>query len=583
MAFISDESILEVKRAADIYEVVHSYLPGLKKAGANYKALCPFHEERTPSFNVHPEKQIFKCFGCGKAGDAISFVMEMDKVDYPEAIHLLAQRSGIQLRYKEGAGGGGGPRREDLHRVNEWAAGLFRKLLSGDEAAPAREYLRKRGVTPETEETFRLGYSPGGWDGLITRARKAGFDDSLLLAAGLVIEREGGGTYDRFRGRLMFPIWDARGKVIGFGARALGDDPPKYINTSETAIFSKGRNFYGLHLQREDLERERTIRIVEGYFDVILPYQHGVRGLVATLGTALTRDHLKVLRRYVDRVVLVFDGDEAGRKANERGLDLLLGENADVFVSPLPPDEDPCDVVVNHGADTLRRSFEKPQEIFEFLVDSLQAKHGTETPAAKTRLIGDLLERIGQIPDAVKREVLVKRVSERFGIEERTLKSLLSRPGAESAREPDEPAPSGEEAVGRELLTLLLNRPEAARRILESVAVDRFPGVKPRAIAKRFYANPQLASGDLLALIEDPAERSLAASLLGTEVDAKSADRRLKACLEFLSASEFMAHRKEVKEGLKKAATPEEERQYLAELYRRRQQVPNLTRSLPRP
>ncbi|MBI2931250.1 MAG: DNA primase [Planctomycetes bacterium] len=583
MALIADESVLEVKRAVDIAEVVRSYVPGLKKAGANYKALCPFHDEKTPSFNVHPEKQIYKCFGCGKAGDAISFVMEMEKVDYPDAIRALAERTGITLQYRE-TGTRSGPRKEDLYRVNEWAAGVYRELLSGDEAAPARAYLKKRGVSREAEEQFRLGYSLDEWEGLLSRGRKAGFDDSLMLAAGLAIERDGGrGCYDRFRGRLMFPITDARGKVVGFGARALGDEEPKYINTSETALFSKGRHFYGLDAQREELEKTRCVHIVEGYFDVILPYQHGVRGLVATLGTALTRDHLKVLRRYVEKVVLVFDGDEAGRRANERGLDLLLGENMDLFVAGLPADEDPCDVVVNHGADRLREALSARQEIFDFLVDSVRAKHGEETTAARARAIDDILERIGRIPDAVKVDLLIRRLAERFRLEERSLRQGLRRKiavGPGEAAQEDEPTPAPEEVVGRVLLGLLVTRPESAGDIRRDVPLERFPGAVTRQIAEKAYANPSLSGGDLLALLDESSQRQVLAGLLEEEVDDREAARRFRWCVDFLRMREFRgATAPELKAGARQARSDEELRRCMEELLKRRCDQPQ---SLPR-
>ncbi len=585
MAFISDESILEVKRAADIAEVVQKYIPSLKKAGANFKALCPFHEEKTPSFNVHPEKGIFKCFGCGKAGDAIDFVREMDKVEYPEAIRILAEMSGITLAYQE-TGGPAGPRKEDLYRVNEWAAGVFRKLLAADEAAHARAYLQKRAVTAETEETFRLGYAPNEWEGLLSRARKAGYSDDLMIAAGLAIKRDNApGCYDRFRNRVMFPITDSRGKTVAFGARSLGEDEgAKYINTSETALFSKGRNFYALDLQRDAIEKSRTVYIVEGYFDVILPYQHDVRGLVATLGTALTKDHLKVLRRYVDKVVLVFDGDAAGQKANERGLDMLLAENMDLYVAALPADEDPCDVVVNRGADRLRAALEKPQEIFEFLVKSLQAKHGSGTPAAQARIINEVLDRLRQIPDPVKVEVLLRQVALTFKLDERTLRAKLA--GGTPAKiddkpeEEDDDKPSAEESAGHNLLGLLLACPGVAPLVRQSVPIDKFPGRMARDVASKAYASPALSGGDLLALLESPAQRQLVASLLAQTIDERAGQSILERCLDYLRDREVSSVVPQLKEAIR-GATNEEQTRLLQEAIRQRDKQPIRTRSLP--
>ncbi len=264
MALIADETVLEVKRSVDIQEIVAGYIP-LKRAGASYKGLCPFHEEKTPSFIVTPQRQTFKCFGCGKGGDAISFVMAKENVDYPEAIRILAAKVGIAVKYKEGGKEGIG--RDDVYRALEWAQEYFRSLLlKAPEAEVARVFFAGRGVNDETSDLFKLGYSMDSWDALLQRGRKAGFDDKILAAAGLVIEREGrGGYYDRFRARPIFPIHDPQGRTIGFGARTLKkDDHPKFLNSPETAVFSKGRGFYGLHLSKEEIEKTRTVYIVEG-------------------------------------------------------------------------------------------------------------------------------------------------------------------------------------------------------------------------------------------------------------------------------------------------------------------------------
>ena len=431
MALISDETILEVKRAVDIYEVVSGYFP-LKRAGANYKARCPFHEEKTPSFNVHPEKQIYKCFGCGKSGDTIKFVMEMERVEYPDAIRILADKAGIEVKYSGGSEGG--IDRRALQQANEWAGGVFREqLLNAPEAEVARQFLAQRGVNAETAETFGLGYALPEWDSLLLRARKNGTTDRIMVAAGLARERESrSGCYDYFRGRVIFPIHDPRGKPIAFGARKLREeDQPKFLNSPETALFRKGSGFYGLHLAKEEFETTKTAYIVEGYLDVIVPYQAGVKGLIATLGTALTGEHLKILRRYeVQKVVLVFDADAAGQKASERGLDLLLKEDVDIFIAELPEGMDPDDVVLKLGAPALRERLEKPREIFDFLMGSLARKHGGETPAAKGRIVNEMMERLGQIPDPVKQEILLQQLAGRFGTEERALRAGPARVGS---------------------------------------------------------------------------------------------------------------------------------------------------------
>jgi DNA primase len=581
LALISQESIDEVKRAVDIIEVVSGYVP-LKRAGAGYKARCPFHEEKTPSFNVNPERQFFHCFGCGKSGDAISFVMSYEKVEYPDAIRILADKAGVTIRYAEG-GGPSAIGREDLHKVNAWAAGVFRSLLQkAPEAEPARAFLARRGVSDEAAERFGLGFSMDSWDYLLQRARRAGFDEKLLAAAGLAVERDGkSGCYDRFRGRLIFPIQSPQGKVIAFGARTLKDEHPKFINSPETAIFSKGRGFYGLHLAKETFEETRAAYIVEGYMDVIVPHQAGVLGLVATLGTSLTREHLKILRRYVDKVVLVFDADAAGRKASERGLDLLLSENVDIFVAELPAGLDPDDVVLKHGPEALRRCLEKPREIFDFLMESLTRKHGGETPAAKARIVEEMLDRLGQIPDPVKQELLLQQLARRFNLEERTLRARLAPGGrAEGGRAEGGAAPvptSALEVAARELLACASADPAVAARVRHELPAERYPTETLRRLAEAAYTllerTGAVEGRELLRALQDPALVEAAAGILALDVAREEAARRVGAALETLERESFKAESRDRKARLR-SATPEEEVELLRRAMEARRQRP---------
>lgn len=568
MALIADETVLEVKRSVDITEIVSGYIP-LKRAGASYKALCPFHDEKTPSFIVTPQRQTFKCFGCGKGGDAISFVMAHENVDYPEAIRILAEKSGIPVKYKEGGKDGIG--RDDLYRVLEWAQEAFRGLLlKAPEAETARKFLARRGVSDETNELYKLGFSMDSWDYLLQRGRKAGFDDKTLAAAGLVIEREGrGGYYDRFRGRVVFPIHDPRGRAIGFGARTLKDEQPKFLNSPETAVFSKGRGFYGLHLSKEEIEKTRTVYIVEGYLDVVVPFQAGVKGLVATLGTALTREHLKILRRYADKVVLVFDSDAAGQKASERGLDLLLSENVDIFVASLPEGMDPDDVVIQHGPDKLRECLEHPREIFGFLMDALAARHGTSTPAAIGRIIDEMIERINQIPDPVKQEILVQQLSAKFGIEERTLRGRLARkrenePAPEAAPRalPEAPVSPTLDRAARELLACALADKAVAAWIRVEVPAERYPGAILRKIAQTAYdlldKAGEINRGDLVALLQDAAAMEVAAGIVDLDVDPARAADQARGCQLSLGLAEAKSEYRGLQGRLNEASDDEQ-------------------------
>lgn len=550
MPFISQESILEVRRALDIHEVVSGYFP-LKRKGANYWACCPFHEEKSASFAIHPEKQIYHCFGCGKGGDVLSFVMEYEKVDYPEAIRLLAAKAGITLKYEGGPAAG--PGKDEVYKANEFAAKLFRNLLSASrEGEHARTYLAGRGVNDETAETFRIGWSMDSWDYLFRRARAEGFSEKTLLAAGLIIERERGGHYDRFRNRLMFPIADPQGRIIGFGGRTMvKDEEPKYINTPEGPAFSKGRNLFGLNLVKDEASRTKTLYISEGYLDVILPHQAGYRGIVATLGTALTRDHLRVLRRYADKVVLMFDGDAAGRRANERGMDLLLSENADLYVAELPAGHDPADVVVNLGANALRPCLEKPTELFDYMLKTVAERADLSTPGGKTRAVEETLERVAQVPDEVKREFLLQRLAERFALDVATLKRRMTKP-----EEPDEPATEPEkrpavETAAATVLAILLQEPGHVATVKSILPAEAYPTERMRRIAAKLYAW-EGAAAEFVSVLEDGADRALVAELAMMEVAPPHEDQ-IHWCLDTLQRNRYQEERRALKN-----ASPEE-------------------------
>ncbi|HEU4338677.1 MAG TPA: DNA primase [Planctomycetota bacterium] len=541
LARISEESILEVKNAVDIVEVVSGYLP-LKRKSGSYWAPCPFHEEKTASFHVVPDRQFYKCFGCGASGGVIDFIVRHDKLDFPAAVELLAEKSSVTLRYEGGSGPPGAPR-DGILRTLEWAAGFYRKQLkTAAEASPAREFLRKRGVSEETEDAWGLGWAPEGWDGLLRKARREGVDEKLLVAAGLTVEKDGGGRYDRFRARVMFPIFDVRGKTVAFGARTLKDENPKFLNSPETALFSKGRQLFGLHAARDAAEESRTLYIVEGYLDVIVPWQAGVRGIVATLGTALTRDHLKVLKRHADRVVLVFDSDAAGKKAAERGLDLLLGEDMDLFVAELPPGEDTDDVIQKSGPEALRAVLGRPKEVFAFLVESLSARIDTSTPSGKTRIVQELLDRIATVPNPVKQAFLVKEVSKKFGVAEGLLMSRLRREEAPAPPKSREKAPEVS-GLGRDLLALLAGGTAISVRVRREVPLERWPDAASAAVARKAYElmdrTGAVTASDLLAVVRDEAALSVLAEALEHPVRAEKAGKHYEDCLDLLKTRQF--------------------------------------------
>ena len=488
----SDDILSEVARANDIVEVISSYFP-LKRAGKDFKALCPFHPEKTPSFTVSPNKQIFKCFGCGKGGSVFNFIMAKENLTFPEAIRFLAERAGMELKDQAGSNEQAGARRQ-VREVLDWATQFFERTLKHPTlGARGRQYLEGRGITQATIDLFRVGYAPEGWDGLLKAAARENITPGLLEAGGLVAARETGGYYDRFRGRVMFPILDALSRPIAFGGRAMGSDEPKYLNSPETTLFHKGEALYGLPQARPAIEAERRVVVVEGYFDVVMPHQVGVKHVVATLGTALTSEHVRALRRFADEVILVFDSDVAGRRAADRGIELFLGEDVRVYVASVTGGKDPCDLCHDQGADAFRACLASGKDALAYKWDVVRGEFGAATsPAAQRRALDEMLGSLAKVDSlvsrdpSVRRDLLLAHISHTLGLSEQALRAELGRMRRGATRSAvgadpkvDLPAVAARGrrwAAERELLTALVCRPsrmdEALRRLYEALLAN---------------------------------------------------------------------------------------------------------------
>jgi DNA primase len=453
------EFIDRVREATDVVAVVGEHVQ-LKRTGKTWKALCPFHQEKTPSFTVNPDRQIFKCFGCGEGGDVLHFLMAFEKLSFPEAVEMLASRAGIPLPPRRG---GIAAEEQSVYPVLEWAAGLYRRELNGKGGGEARAYLERRGVTRETVERFGLGWAPSGWSYLVGEAEKR-YPVALLLRAGLVAESDRGGHYDRFRSRLVIPIRSPLGRTVGFGARTLGDDEPKYLNSPETEVFNKGRILFGLPEARESLKAGGEAMVVEGYLDAITLSQAGLSQVVASCGTSFTEDQARVLRRYVDRVLLVFDGDLAGVRAAWKSAGIFLGAGLDVRVIALPDGHDPDSLVRERGAEALRVLAEGAPGVVGFAHDVLLDRLERREDILKAfAYLGS------RVADPIRRRVLLQEAAERFRFDEETLARESSRL-AGGAR-PAAPAPRGaggepRDVLGRIWLAGVLGRDEVAAQEL---------------------------------------------------------------------------------------------------------------------
>lgn len=395
-----EDTVQLIKDAADIAELIGEHV-SLKRAGANLKGLCPFHSEKTPSFTVNPERKTYHCFGCGEGGDVFSFMMNFHRLSFAEALKELARKYHIALPEKplnpqemEKA-----RKREALHAANEKAADLFQQLLLSDPGAQkARDYLVKRGIPEEIVLEFRLGFAPDSWNFLVNALPKHNITVDSAREAGLIVPRDNGGFYDRFRNRVMFPIIGLTGRVVAFGGRILDDGQPKYMNSPESPVFDKSRTLFGLYQNREHIRKAKSCLVVEGNFDLLSLVVQGVRNVAAPLGTALTQAHIRSLKGYADEVILLFDGDQAGIKAAMRSVPLFLSEQVTARISVLPSAHDPDTFVREFGREGLSRHLESAMPLPEFVFDKLVAQHGTSV-AGKAKIVAELRELIKAIGD----------------------------------------------------------------------------------------------------------------------------------------------------------------------------------------
>jgi len=502
VALIAQHSIEQVVAAADMVEVVGQYTD-LKKAGANFSGRCPFHEERTPSFSVNPAEKLYYCFGCGAGGNLIGFVMAKESMDFPEAVEYLADKYGIALEYEESSARGDAERRrrERLRAVLAKARDYFERMLwEAPAAAAAREYLERRGLREETCRAFHIGFSRPGWGTLRDAALKTGFTDQDLLDAGLVIPGKSGRPYDRFRGRIMFPLGDERGRTLGFGARTLGDEKPKYLNSPETPLYHKSEALFGQDRAKEAARREDRVYVVEGYTDVMALAQAGVVNVVASMGTALTEQQLGRLSRLTRNLYLCFDADAAGIGAMKRALALGRRMNLSLHVVRIPDGSDPADfVLAGAGGDGFRALAADAQTLLQFHVRLALATHDLDRPDGRARAFARLREVLSEAATPMERDDELRYVADRLQLSAESVRYLLSGSGPPvplAGGGGHEVSRSGGPAVASggsheleiRFLAGCLAQPEAGREAVAGVDEGFFATAETRAALRRVKA-----------------------------------------------------------------------------------------------
>ncbi|MDL2268353.1 DNA primase [Desulfosarcina sp. OttesenSCG-928-A07] len=535
-AYIADDKIEQIKNSCDIVDIV-SETVSLRRAGGSYLGLCPFHVEKTPSFTVNPDKQVFYCFGCGTGGNIFSFVMKQTGMTFPEVARALALRCGIDLS-PEGLSGAEKKRiteREQILSLNADALSFYQAYLFSENGKSAMAYLLGRGMTRKMIESFSLGFAPDGWDFFYrhVQSRKKSLD--IAVRAGLlVLRKKGEGAYDRFRNRIIIPIANVQGQVIGFGGRVMDDSLPKYLNSPETPVYSKGKSLYGLDRARSRSRETGTVYVVEGYFDRLSMHQAGIENTVATLGTALTPDHVRILKGMVGqdgRVILVYDADPAGIRAAQRSISVFQAGLLEARVLVLPKGYDPDSFLIENGPDAFLAETEKAMDMMTFLMESVIDKHGGKqdlTISGRVRVVDEMRGAILAISDPVARSLYIKQLAERLGVDEAVMLQKMRKPQGAGAGPRVPLAPASEKTsvpkargegwrLERQMIMMMLQFPEMITDIKERRVVDGFTDPLlaeiGNGIIDHFTRTGTSDAAGLVSRWDDPEKKAMVARL----------------------------------------------------------------------
>lgn len=551
--YLSADIKEEIRRRVDLVELAGSHV-ALKKAGRHYKGLCPFHQEKTPSFHIDRERGLWHCFGCGLGGDIYDFVMRISSQSFAEAVETLAKRAGVRLeRSPEEVRNAS--ERDRLYRALEAAAGFFREQLQHPvRGTPARDYLKRRGVDAETAERFRLGYAPPGWDELLKASGTKGYQPALLASGGLVQPRPSGdGFYDLFRHRLIFPILDLQDRPIAFGGRALDDEAqPKYLNSKETPVFAKGRTLYALNWAREAIRQHDEIVVVEGNMDVLTCHQFGITNAVASLGTSLTADQVLLMKRFAGRAILVYDADAAGMAAMERAMSLFEEADLPVRVVVLPSG-DPDGFLRSFGAEEFRRLLEQALPVFEYQITMTAARHNPKTIEGRVRIVDELIPSLTAVSNPIRQAEYIRTLAQRFDLPEDAIRQRLrakvrARPAA--AEELSVTMAAHDRArfqAERILVHLMVQEPAWRTEVARSLSADDFLDPTHRGLARALLLALAEAADDLRERIEEDAHQRLLVQLVFEEPPVYERDkaRVVREAIAYITEQQPAAFRRE--------------------------------------
>jgi DNA primase len=567
---ITEEKIVEIRDRASIVEVISDYVT-LKRVGRNHVGLCPFHSEKTPSFSVSEEKGIFHCFSCKAGGSVFNFLMQYDQLSFPEAVERLAKRYGIVVERFGAAGRSEKPdEREALYLLNEHAAANYHRILFKEaQGKKALDYLHKRGIDRTIAQRFMLGFAPPSGSGLLELINKQGSSLKNAVRLGLIGQRDGDRWREKFFSRLMFPIVNAGEKVVGFGGRVLDQGLPKYLNSSDTPLFHKGSTLYGLFQAKEGIRRRDQVVVVEGYFDVIALHQAGVEHAVATLGTALTVDHVRALARYTKNIIALFDGDDAGRKAAARSFEIFVEAGLLGRAAFLPVGEDPDTFVRSHGKPAVEQLLERSVPLADFYFSSLEQRYG-KTLEGKSRIAAEISRLLHKVRNAFEVDILVARAVDSLGIREELLRQPLREAVPQKSREaPPRATPSGQlanrdDVAVKSLLSLVLRFPKIARYVFEECDVRQWAGANWRDVVDLISAEWQEHGALVVSRIAHQADADKAALIAGLAIEgentAESESEKMAAdCIAYLGRKSLREQERNLRIAIRTAEEQKDE------------------------
>ena len=574
----SDETIEEVRQANDIVDVISQYVH-LKRSGRNFFGLCPFHNEKSPSFSVSPDKQIFHCFGCGVGGNVFTFLTKIEGINFVEAVQTLAERANIQLpTFENNVDKEKEELKAKVYKVNEFTAEYYHENLYKPTAKIAQEYVKQRKLTNDTLKSFRIGFS-GKFNELYQALKKEGFEDPEILESGLVNKNENGTYIDRYRNRLMFPICDGRGRVIAFGGRVLDDSKPKYINSPENIVFSKGRNLFGLNVAKKSEEIKKKLLIVEGYMDVISLHQRGIKNVVAPLGTALTQQQGWLLRRTSEQIILSFDSDEAGLNAKIRAIDILQNMGCDIRVLMLEGAKDPDEFIVKYGNARFKNAIDKALSIVEFKVRLLKRNLDLNNTSDKIKFLNEIAKLISKIDNNIEKEVYIEKIAKEYEISKEAIYAEVnklsydknqsekilekSKPVVRHIKENKEQVPETIKRRENTVLAILLNGDLNIFQIIkQNIKLEDFKDETNKEIVKKLYEEFEKGNSNINGIIDtlEEEEQNHITEILADDYEINDVEKAIDDVIRAYDKDRLNERKFKILELLESSEIPQEEK-----------------------